>query len=168
MRPSREQYFLRMASLAATRGTCFRRQVGCILVNERGHVLATGYNGVAAGLPHCNEGKIGEAPRVGDQTFDIMPINYPNVCKGAMAPSGTNLEACEAIHAEQNALLQCRDAYEIHTCYVTHSPCVTCVKLLMNTSCKRIIFIDRYAHDEQARRLWQMSDPGKVWWHYGH
>lgn len=152
MRPTKEEYFIRMAKLASIRGTCVRRQVGCVLVNERGHVLATGYNGVARGQPHCNESVISG----GSGT----PA-YPHACPAAKAVSGTMLDGCEAIHAEQNALLQCHDVFAIHTCYVTHSPCVTCVKLLMGTSCRRIIFAERYAHDDQAKQLWEST--GNRW-----
>ena len=48
MRPTRDQWAIQLAQLTAERSTCCRRHVGCILLNERGHVLATGYNGVAA------------------------------------------------------------------------------------------------------------------------
>lgn len=135
-RPSRDLYFTMMSQLVATRATCLRRSVGCILTDIEGRVLATGYNGVARGVRHCNEG-------------------HP--CAAAHAQSGMSLDGCGAIHAEQNAILQCRDPDRIFTCYVTTSPCVTCVKLLMNTGCRRIIFAERYAHDEASKRLWTLS-----------
>lgn len=141
MRPSHDEYGLGFAEHAATRTTCLRRAVGCALFNARNQLLATGYNGRAAGLPHC---------------LDTGGID-DHACAGARAPSGTQLDACEAIHAEQNALLQCHDVYAIETCYVTVSPCVTCVKLLMNTSCRRIVFRQRYTHDDEARRLWESA-----------
>ena len=154
-RPTRDEYFIALAKAVATRATCLRRSVGCVLVDDLGHILSTGYNGRAAGLPHCNE--ITGYDIHGDfnnVTNDVYTNNYSNACAGAKAKSGESLDACEAIHAEQNALLQCRDAHQIQTCYVTVSPCVTCVKLLLNTSCKRIVFPERYAHDEAARNLW--------------
>jgi dCMP deaminase len=147
-RPSRDQLYMDMAKLVAQRTTCLRRAVGCVLVNKRGHVLATGYNGVAAGQPHCN------------QHDPFEPTGYPHACAGHDAPSGTNLDACQAIHAGQNALLQCRDIYEIDTCYCTASPCMTCTKLLLNTSCQRIVFAEEYPHNE-AGELWTKS--GRVW-----
>lgn len=137
MRPTKDEYFLSIARLVSTRGTCKRRQVGCVLVNKRGHVLATGYNGVAMGQPHC--------------------LDKP--CAGADCISGTGLELCEAIHAEQNALLQCRDVWEIETIYCTIAPCVTCVKLLLNTGCERIVFADDYAHSNKSQSLWG----GRIW-----
>jgi len=134
MRPSKDVYFLKMAQLVATRSTCARRSVGCVLVDSIGRVLATGYNGRPRGFQHCNE----HSP-----------------CAGATLPSGTGLDTCEAIHAETNALLQCSNVDRVETCYVTCSPCVSCVKLLLNTSCRRIVFAERYAHDEVARELWE-------------
>lgn len=150
MRISRDEWGLELAKVTARRGTCCRRQVGCVLVDKDGHVLSTGYNGVAAGLPHCNA----EEQLIHlDRSIEIV---YPNACAGAKAPSGTNLDACQAIHAEQNALLQCKDVREIHTCYVTCSPCVTCVKLLMNTGCQRIVFGELYPHAD-AKNLWLLT-----------
>lgn len=91
----------------------------------------------------------------------VEELIHPYACAGAKAASGTQLDACEAIHAEQNALLQCRDVYAIHNCYVTVSPCITCVKILLNTSCRRIVFSEKYAHDAAARALW--TDAGREW-----
>ena len=156
MRPSIEEYFLSLAVLVSTRATCLRRSVGCVLVDKRRHVLATGYNGVAAGMPHCNDitgyDVIGDLHSTANDKY--KPI-YNHACQGAYAASGSKLDDCGAIHAEQNALLQCRDVWEIETAYVTVSPCLTCTKLLLNTSCSQIVFTERYeAHYDQARSLW--------------
>lgn len=154
MRPSRDTWAMGLAVVTAQRATCLRRAVGCVLLNRRGHVLSTGYNGVASGQPHCNS--IGWTDDgVGDGS-----ISHPHACSGAHAPSGTNLEGCQAIHAEQNALLQCRDVYSIDTAYVTASPCMTCVKLLLNTSCQRVVYLEEYPHST-ARDLWVSS--GRQW-----
>jgi dCMP deaminase len=159
VRPDRDTWLLDLVAVVAKRATCLRRQVGCVLVNERGQVLATGYNGVAAGEPHCNEAieATGAARVHADGSMEMvrgpLPV-YPNACPGAREPSGHGLDGCRAVHAEQNALLQCGDVYAIHTAYVSCSPCVTCVKLLMNTGCRRIVFTERYAHDDAARELW--------------
>ena len=139
MREPVDWYFLKMALLVAQRGTCARRKVGCILVNEKKHVVATGYNGNPAGQKHC--------------------IDQP--CKGAMAKSGSDLELCEAIHAEQNALLQCKNVYEINKVYCTVSPCIHCIKLLLNTSAKSIIFSEEYINQE-GKSLW-MKTNGLNW-----
>lgn len=140
MRESRDTYFSKIALLVATRATCLRRKVGCVLVSSRGHVLATGYNGVPRGFPHCTD----------------------SPCGGHLAGSGGALDLCLATHAEQNALLQCRDIEAIDTCYTTTSPCIHCIKLLLNTGCRRIVFIEEYPHNK-SQDLWQAAHPGNVW-----
>lgn len=150
-RLSRDAWAMGLAEITAKRATCCRRAVGCVLLNVKGHVLSTGYNGVAAGLPHCNE--IITNPR----GIDV----YPNACLiGSTSVSGQHLDWCQAIHAEQNALLQCRDVYEVHTAYVTVSPCTTCCKLLLNTGCQRIVYLDEYTHTI-AKDIWQST--GRMW-----
>lgn len=137
-RPPRDHVNLVIADTVSLRATCSRRKVGCVLVNSKGHILSTGYNGVAAGLKHCT-GK--------------------NRCGGANHKSGSGLDVCEAIHAEQNALLQCKDVYEIDVCYTTTQPCIHCVKLLLNTSCQTIVYRDAYP-SPLAMRLWR--EAGRV------
>jgi dCMP deaminase len=156
MRPSRDEWAMGLAQLTAKRSTCLRRKVGAVLLNERGHVLATGYNGVAAGMPHCNEATDTCEDGTHRETIKV----YGHSCSGAHALSGQSLDSCQAIHAEQNALLQCRDVYAIHTAYVTASPCITCCKLLLNTGCQRIVFLDAYPHSS-ARDLWVGA--GRIW-----
>ena len=148
-RPSKDQWAMNMVEVVAQRSTCVRRKAGCVLVDVRGHILATGYNGVASGLPHCMEGE-----------------DWTNIgmCPGRAAPSGDNLDGCSAIHAEQNALLQCGDVHRIVTAYVSASPCMTCTKLLMNTSCERIVFEVPYPQPS-ARDLWEFA--GRKWTRFG-
>jgi dCMP deaminase len=150
VRLSRDEWALRIAEVTALRSTCLRRSVGCVLTDARGRVLATGYNGVAAGVAHCNE----------ELTRQTIPSWHPNACPGATAPSGTELDACQAVHAEQNALLQCRDPDAIDTAYATTAPCVSCAKLLANTGCRRIVFSEPYAASAEAfwaglKRAWE-------------
>jgi dCMP deaminase len=134
-RPSKHETFLEIAKTVSEQATCIRRNVGCVLVNSKNHILATGYNGVPAGAVHC--------------------LDLP--CSGAEFPSGEGLNSCEAIHAEQNALLQCKDIYDIEKCYCTVSPCMTCVKLLLNTSCSILIFPTLYT-DLEPLELWKKSE----------
>lgn len=133
-RPGIDAYMMGMAMMAASRATCSRRAVGCVLTNRLNHIIATGYNGVPRGMVHCAVIK----------------------CPGADAPSGQSLDACMATHAEQNALLQCRNVEEIETAYVTAQPCISCTKLLMNTGCKRVVYLEPYPH-EVAKHLWSKS-----------
>ncbi len=148
-----------VARAVARRSTCLRRAVGCVLVDRHGCVISTGYNGVAPGMPHCNEatGRVA----VSDTADPRYPWaeEYANACPGAQAPSGTALDACLAAHAETNALVTCRLPFEVGTCYVTTAPCVNCVKGLLRTSCDRIVFAEDYP--TSGRDLWVAN--GRDW-----
>ena len=124
--------------------------VGCVLVDVKGRVLSTGYNGRARGLPNCND------------EFDTPTgLTMPFACPNSDAPAGEP-NGCESIHAEQNALLQCKNIDDVHTAYVTIAPCLVCVKMLMNTGCQRIVFEQTYAYPD-AERLWRST--GREWLH---
>jgi len=133
-----DEYFIRMSKLVASRGTCRRRRVGCVLVDSTNHVLSTGYNGNPSGHTHC--------------------IDSP--CPGSEASSGQDLDLCDAIHAEINALMNCRDIQAINKIYTTTSPCISCVKALLASPCNEIIFIEEYSHG-RSKELWERS--GRIW-----
>ena len=135
-RPDIDEYFLKIASVVAERSTCRRHHVGAVAVKDK-HILATGYNGAAAGLKDCLE--LG-------CLRDEMNI-----------ASGTRHEICRAIHAEQNVIIQAAlhgVSLEGATIYVTHSPCVLCAKMLINARIKRFVTFGSYA-DDSFRDLFQ-------------
>ena len=84
MRESWDDYFMKICDLIATRATCDRLHVGALIVKDR-RILATGYNGSPPGMAHC------------DNAGHLLVDNH---CR-------------RTIHAEQNAILQCkvRNAY---------------------------------------------------------
>ncbi len=129
MRPSWDEYFMRLAYLVATRSTCTRRQVGAVIVKDK-RVLTTGYNGPPKGLAHC------------DKTGCLR--------ENLNIPSGERHELCRGLHAEQNAIIQAavygvsiKDA----SIYVTNHPCVVCAKMLINAQLKEIIYAEGYPDD---------------------
>jgi len=130
-RPSWDEYFMGIARLVAGRSTCLRRKVGAILVLDR-RILATGYNGAPAGLPHCDEtGCIRERLNV---------------------PPGERHELCRGIHAEQNAIIQSANygtGIDGATIYTTHHPCSVCTKMIINAGISRVVTADSYP-DELA------------------
>lgn len=135
IRPDWHEYFLDIAVAVGKRASCPRRQVGCVLVNKRHRVLATGYNGPASGLPNC--------------------IDTP--CAGASYASGKGLDKCQALHSETNAIAYCNDIYDISVCYVTTFPCIHCTKMLLGTSCELIVAGSEYSTMEESARLWSAS-----------
>lgn len=149
-RPSWDDYFMEIAHVVAKRSTCLRRHVGCVLVRDR-RLLTTGYNGPPKGLLHCD--KLGGCLRA------QMGI-----------PSGQRHEICRALHAEQNAIIQAA----VHgvaltgevTAYCLNQPCVSCAKMLINCSVKRIVYRDEYP-DELAQQMLREAGVELVRWAEG-
>jgi dCMP deaminase len=125
-----------IALQVATRSTCLRRQVGCIIVLEK-RIVSTGYNGAPSGLPHCEEvGCVRESQGVA---------------------SGERHELCRGLHAEQNAIIQAAmhgTAVRGGSVFCTHRPCILCTKMLINAGLRRVYYIEGYGDDmadEMAR-----------------
>ncbi|MFG1414623.1 MAG: cytidine/deoxycytidylate deaminase family protein [Thermoplasmataceae archaeon] len=125
-RPTWDEYFMRMAFLAASRTNCIRRSVGAVIVRDN-HVIATGYNGPPSGLANCSD--------VGCIRED-MGIR-----------SGERHELCRGLHAEQNAIIQAAvygSSIKNAKIYVTTHPCVVCAKMIINATINEIIYAEGY------------------------
>ncbi len=134
MRPSWDEYFMRMAFMAASRSTCTRRKVGAVIVKDS-RIISTGYNGPPSGLMHC------------DQTGCIREL--------LNIPSGERHELCRGLHAEQNAIIQAAStgaSIKGGKIYVTTHPCVVCAKMLINAGIEEIVYADGYP-DELAELM---------------
>jgi dCMP deaminase len=129
-RLTRAEYFLEMLDLVAARSTCARRSVGAIITDGDGHILSTGYNGVPRHMDHCTD--------------------HP--CPGTNDPKG-DTSNCYAVHAEQNALLQCSNMSAAHTMYVSCAPCFVCAKMIANTNIRRVVFSTEYHGDSRGVKL---------------
>ena len=135
MRPTYDEYFMKMTQVVATRSTCLRRNVGAILVKNK-HILSTGYNGAPRGLKHCSE--------VGclREKLNVQP--------------GERHELCRGLHAEQNVIIQASVfgvSIDGATLYCTAAPCSVCAKMLINAGIKEIVYQDSYPDDLAQQML---------------
>lgn len=120
-----EKYFMEITELVASRSTCDRAWVGCVLVNSSNRIVSTGYNGSISGNPHCDD--VGHTMRDG--------------------------HCIATIHAEMNALLYCaKEGIPVKNCsaYVTHFPCLNCTKALIQAGINKIYFKNGYRVDDYA------------------
>jgi len=142
LRPSWDEYFLKLAMLASERATCPRMHCGCVLVKER-FVLSTGYNGSLPGLEHCD---------------DVGCLIVDNHCVR------TN-------HAEMNAITQAAKhgvSLDGAIAYVTNMPCTTCAKALVSAGIRKVVIFSDY-HSTLAEKFFseagvelaRLSMPGK-------
>lgn len=119
-RPSWEQYFKNITLCTAERSPCNRLQVGCILVKDN-RIISQGYNGFISGHPH-----------------NSVIINDHEIA---------------TIHAEQNAIIDCAKRgvrCEGSTAYITHFPCINCLKFLVQAGVVKIYYINDYKNDTKT------------------
>ena len=124
-----DKRFMELTVQVATWSSCFKedRQVGAVIVKNK-RILSTGYNGAPEGVQSCKEK--GECIRL----------------KNGIQ-SGTQLEMCYSVHAEQNAIVSAARlgvSLEGATLYCTHQPCVICAKLIVNAGIKRVVYKEGY------------------------
>lgn len=103
---------MRMALLAAERGTCSKAKVGCVIVSNNWRVLATGYNSSFPGTAHC---------------IDEGCLELNNHCM-------------RCLHAEEAAILSLECKHNDMVAFITHAPCIHCYKILVNAGVKQIFY----------------------------
>ena len=126
-RPSWDEYFKQLSSLTSSRSPCKRLHVGCVLVNNN-RIISQGYNGYLPGCSHEQKMRDGHE----------------------MA----------TIHAEQNAISDCAKrgvSCNGATAYITHYPCVNCMKILCAAGIKTIYYIDDYNNDKLVKYFSQQA-----------
>jgi dCMP deaminase len=136
LRPSWDQYFMQLASLAAQRSNCMKRRVGCVLVREK-RVISTGYNGTPRGLKNCGEG--------GCQR-----------CNEGQG-SGVGLGTCLCIHAEENALLEAgrERIREGAILYCDTCPCLTCSIKITQVGIREVVYSQGYSMDGETAAVFK-------------
>lgn len=123
MRISRKQMWMGMAELAAKRSTCFRGNVGCIIVKDNRDPISIGYNGPPSGEAHC---------------------------KGTHCETTAEGGCLRSIHAEENALNRMPTSLYLYEgiqldLYVTANPCPMCSKLIVGYGhIKRVFYQSPY------------------------
>lgn len=129
-RPTKEEYYLAMAEVASTSGTCLRRRFGAIIVKNN-RIVSTGYVGAPSGREHCSD--IGYCFR-----------------EHHKIPSGTMYEKCRSTHAEMNAIIQAsKEEMEGATLYLvgvepdgsyTNADCCAmCKRVIINSGIEKVV-----------------------------
>tara|TARA_B110000503_G_C6992121_1_gene347795 strand:- start:291 stop:740 length:450 start_codon:yes stop_codon:yes gene_type:complete len=120
-----DEYFMSIAFLAASRSSCDRLQVGCVLVKNT-HIISMGYNGFLAGVPHTS----------------IVRNNHEQAT--VHAEQNAISDAARRGVSVNNA-----------TAYITHYPCINCAKILAASGIKKIVYHSDYKNDEIVNEIYK-------------
>jgi dCMP deaminase len=129
---------MRIAYAVALRGTCPRKQVGCVVVDDADRsIIGTGYNGSPRGLPHCTE--------VGCDLEDV-----------AGRPS-----CVRTLHAESNALDRIVARAPSMTLYSTVVPCHRCaLRVVQIGGIGRVVYCDGYRSQSTGKTFGLFREAG--------
>ena len=128
-RPGWDEYFKKICQVTAERSSCERLQVGCVLVKDN-RIISQGYNGFLSNHPHTS----------------IVIDNHE----------------IATIHAEQNAIVDCAKrgvSCNNSIAYITHFPCINCLKLLIQAGIKKIYYINDYKNDIELIKKLNITIP---------
>lgn len=131
---------MEIARTVATRSTCDRGRVGCVIVRDK-QILVTGYAGSPKGMPHCDE--------AGHQM------------KTMIHEDGHQSQHCvRTAHAEQNAIVQAAKlgiAIDGGTLYCKMTPCSTCAKMIINAGIRRVVCEKRYHAGAESEEMFRQA-----------
>lgn len=98
-------YFFRVCGVVSSNSRCLSRKIGAVLVRDKS-IIATGYNGPARGVPHCEERYTKDILMTEQRVLrDAEPPEH-KVCPRRFLgfESGEGLSFCTAGHAEANCI----------------------------------------------------------------
>lgn len=132
-RPSIEHTLMESAKLWARRSTCSRSEVGVVLASEDNRILATGYNGAPAGLPHCDH----ECDC--DEQGESYESHRANCRKWKPCLVAVHGEANAIAWAARNGIRT--DGAKLFT---TLAPCYACSQLIINAGIGEVYYLMDY------------------------
>ena len=151
LRPSRDEMFMNIAKQVSERSTCYRIQVGCVLVRDD-RIISIGYNGASPGSEHCDKWWDDfYAKLVEDLEFkNKFPTLEDFITSKEFFEEHHIWGETHEIHAEQNVIAYAAKngiSTKDSTLYVTYSPCIHCSKLISQAGIKEVKYLLEYNRD---------------------
>lgn len=140
IRPSWDEYFIKIMEMVGARGNCDRFRGGCVITRDR-RIIVTGYNGAPAGAPTCDE--------VGHEMHTVT--NSEGIA---------SRHCIRTTHAEQNAICEAaRMGISVNggTLYCQMTPCYTCAKMIINAGIKRIVAARDYHAGSRSKEIFKQA-----------
>ena len=180
-RPNEEETYMSIAFSASLISTCFKRQVGAVIVEEKtGKIISVGYNENPLPLEGCIEefgdcfreiyisetmSKINNCPNCGNP---VSGLKYPYECTNCktniyrfVIPDRA-MSRCTALHAEEMALINASDTdLSSSTLYITAFPCFLCAHKIINANIKEICYVDSYPDNDSLGLFKHSGGKGK-------
>ena len=152
MKEKFKQAFMDTAKRFAELSHARRLKVGAIVVNED-RIISIGYNGMPAGWDNNCEDQVWDKGAGGWLDPEEIDAKYPY--EGWHEGAGRNVRYGlktkeEVLHAESNCISKLAKSSESGlgaTLFVTHSPCIQCAKLILQSGISRVYYNENYRDD---------------------
>ena len=155
-RPSKSEYYLGIAKAVALRSTCLRKAYGALIVKDD-RVIATGYNGVPSGEPHCTKctkcghGKDIETylscKSVHAEQNTLLAASRQEMLGADLYLAGFDLKTGEAIECEASGAISAIGLP------VAARPCEICLRLIKNAGIDRVINKNGVIYQRDSRGI---------------
>lgn len=124
-----DKFFLKTAQLLAEESKCISLHVGAVIVKDY-RIISMGYNGTVTTAMNCDEAL--------DENLFTLDTH-------------SSWSDAHEIHAEMNAIMFAAKngiALKDATLYCTHEPCDQCLKNIIQTGIKKVIYINPYKKEK--------------------
>jgi dCMP deaminase len=133
----KHKFFVETSIRLGQESKCVSKKVGAIIVRD-GRIISTGYNGTISGYHNCND------------IFDGDIFDKDEHHRWSLL---------HEIHAEQNALMMAaKYGIAVNNCvmYTSLQPCNNCLKLIMASGIRHIVFYESYDKSDYSKEVLDM------------
>jgi dCMP deaminase len=133
----KHKFFIETAVRLGLESKCVSKKVGAIIARD-GRIISTGYNGTVSGFDNCND------------IFDGDVFDKDEHHRWSLLYE---------IHAEQNALMMAaKYGIPVNNCtmYTSLQPCNDCLKLIVASGIKHVIYYEQYLNSNYTKEILDM------------
>lgn len=166
--PSPDESMMAIAYSIALKSTCYKRQVGAVIVDENGMIIAVGCNENPSYLGSCLD-TYGECYRDIYKKRILEEIKQSEKCPNPECHEPLNnnisskltckkcgfdldkyfirdraLSRCTALHAEETAIINARTNLKNCIIYTTTFPCMLCAEKILATGISTVVYCESY------------------------
>lgn len=149
-----DEYFLKICEVVALRSLDEDTKLGCVIVNENNHIVATGYNSLPAGV-YDDSWPVNRLSKldVAKDNYGVVHIidGVPKPTEGVTYTSLGEITKYDVMaHAEVNAIVSSGQPLKSCKLYCTYLPCAECAKAIITSGIKEIYYVKENPRFEKS------------------
>ncbi len=182
--PSPKESMMSLAYTIALRSSCYKRQVGAVIVDDNDKVLATECNENPPFLGSCSD-TYGECYRDIFKRHVLEEIGDIESCPSCQEKLQGNISSelkcnkcgcdldrhfirdralsrCTALHAEERAIINVKASLEGCTIYTTTFPCFLCAQKIVASGIRTVVYCESYPDEDSESLFKKITSKGHI------